>query len=191
MTTARRYQRNLRSAALGAVLCLSQAVLFSATLPKLNLQTAPISRETKVATSFAAVVKAAERSVVNVYTSRRLKERSWQLPDDPLFRYFFGGPDFNQRLPEEQLTRSLGSGVIVSSDGYLLSNNHVVEGADDIHVVMSDGREFTATVVGADAPTDAIEQRSRQAGRRVLLRVWRNGRGLYLILRSPKGEPFP
>ncbi len=79
------------------------------------------------------------------------------MPDDDLFRQFFGG---NMRghcpaqMPREQRERGLGSGVIVSPEGYILTNNHVVDGATDVRVTLSDKREFKARVIGTDAKVD-------------------------------------
>src|SRR5260221_10809903 len=80
--------------------------------------------------------------------------------NDPFFRQFFGpdGQDFNNRQrnqnPRSQREDSLGSGVIVSPDGYILTNNHVVEGATDVRVTLSNKRQLQAKVVGADPKTD-------------------------------------
>lgn len=122
--------------------------------PKLNLQTKPISAETKKATSFAPIAKSAARSVVNIYTSRTFRQNMEPFFDDPMFRFFFGEPRYGFRTPREYRSENLGSGVIVSSDGYILSNNHVVEDADEIKVAMADGTEYTAMVIGSDPPTD-------------------------------------
>ncbi|MGZ5201599.1 MAG: trypsin-like peptidase domain-containing protein [Telluria sp.] len=86
-------------------------------------------------------------AVVNVLTSKALREAHPVLKD-PFFKRFFG-----DRVPEEQLS-SLGSGVIVSADGYILTNYHVVEAADEIEVGLADGRKEAAQVVGTDPETD-------------------------------------
>jgi serine protease Do len=108
--------------------------------------------------SFAPVVKRVMPAVVNISSSRVVKnqERGLNLFEDPLFRQFFGGRMPQQQEPRERSERaeSLGSGVIVTPDGYILTNNHVVEGATDIKVSFSDRREFTAKVIGTDQPTD-------------------------------------
>jgi serine protease DegQ len=87
-------------------------------------------------------------AVVNILTSKALRQNH-PLLRDPFFRKFFG-----DRAPREEQVASLGSGVIVSPDGYILTNNHVVEAADDIEVVLADGRKAPAKVVGTDPETD-------------------------------------
>src|SRR5690606_5751862 len=71
------------------------------------------------------------------------------MPDDPFFRQFFG-----PMVPRERRERGLGSGVIVSADGIVLTNNHVIDKADEISVTLNDGREFQAELVGTDEPSD-------------------------------------
>ena len=99
--------------------------------------------------SLADAAKKASPSVVNIYTSKELRQRS-ALLDDPILRRFFPG------LAEGEPRRatSLGSGVIVSGDGYVLTNNHVIEDADDIQIVLSDGRRMRATLRGSDPESD-------------------------------------
>jgi serine protease Do len=111
------------------------------------------------APSIADIAEKAAPSVVNVASSRTIKRvRTEGTPffDDPLFRQFFG-PGMNGRGPEPEQPHQehgLGSGVIVSNDGVILTNNHVVDGADEIKVITSDKREFTAKVLGTDAKSD-------------------------------------
>ncbi len=93
--------------------------------------------------SYAEAVRRAQPSVVNIYT-RKAARRS-PLSEDPFFGQFFGTPGPQQNL---------GSGVIVSAQGYILTNNHVVEGADQVEVAFPDGRQTVARVVGADPETD-------------------------------------
>ncbi|TMG80542.1 MAG: trypsin-like serine protease [Betaproteobacteria bacterium] len=99
--------------------------------------------------SLADAAKKAMPSVVNVYTSKEVRQRN-PLLDDPLLRRFFPG------LSEGETRRatSLGSGVIVSGEGYVLTNNHVIEGADEIQLVLADGRRLRATVRGSDPESD-------------------------------------
>lgn len=102
-----------------------------------------------VVDSYASVVKKVQPSVVNISTTVVRKVRGSDVPD--FFEYFFGP---GVRPPREQRGQSLGSGVIVRPDGYLLTNAHVVEGATDIRVSLADKREFKATLIGSDPQTD-------------------------------------
>lgn len=123
-------------------------------LPKIVVDSAPVERDGKFTTSFAPIIKKAAPSVVNIFTTHKITEkelRSNPFFNDPLFREFFGDPGQRRGKREEQ---SLGSGVIVSPEGYILTSNHVVEGADEIRVQMASGREYTAKVIGTDPPTD-------------------------------------
>ena len=108
----------------------------------------PISTQ-KVA-SLSDAAKKAMPSVVGIYTSKELRQRS-PLVDDPVLRRYF--PDLAERLPRQRAT-SLGSGVIVSAEGYILTNNHVIEGADDIRIVFADGRQASARIRGTDPESD-------------------------------------
>jgi Do/DeqQ family serine protease len=104
----------------------------------------------QVQLTFAPVVKRVAPAVVNVYARSVVKQQVNPLFNDPLFQQFFGvSPQFRQRVEQ-----SLGSGVIVRADGVILTNNHVVEGGQDIVVALSDKREFKAKVLLADTKTD-------------------------------------
>jgi len=103
----------------------------------------------KVST-YADAARKAMPAVVNIYTSKEMRQRN-PLLDDPLLRRYF--PDLAERLPQQRTT-SLGSGVIVSGDGFVLTNHHVIDGADDIQLVLADGRQLKARVRGADPETD-------------------------------------
>ncbi|MGB6596965.1 MAG: DegQ family serine endoprotease [Candidatus Acidiferrum sp.] len=107
--------------------------------------------------SYAPLVKQVLPSVVNISSSKVVHNRmsSEEAPMDPFFRQFFGD-DGNGRfnVPKDSRENALGSGVIVSPEGYILTNNHVVDGATDIRVTLTDKREFQAHVVGADPKTD-------------------------------------
>ncbi len=116
----------------------------------------PIERAAGIEpSSYSPVVKRVAPAVVNVQVTERARMVAAQdLPpfmNDPRFRQFFGGMERQQVQPPSE---GLGSGVVVSQDGYILTNNHVVNGADDIKVSFNDGREFKATVVGTDPQTD-------------------------------------
>lgn len=100
--------------------------------------------------SYADAAHRAMPSVVNIYTSRAPRSRN-PLMDDSLFRRYF--PEFREREQGSRAT-SLGSGVIVASEGYVITNYHVIEGADDIQVGLVDGRRLPARVAGADPESD-------------------------------------
>ncbi len=108
-------------------------------------------------TSYAPIVKEVLPSVVNISSSKVVKasREMEQLQMDPMFRQFFGGEGRGQfGAPKDQREKSLGSGVIISPEGYILTNNHVVDGATDVQVTLSDKREFKARVIGTDPKTD-------------------------------------
>lgn len=106
--------------------------------------------------SFAPLVKKAAPAVVNIYTRKVVQARQVSpLFDDPFFRRFFGeGFGRGLGMPQERVQNSLGSGVIVDPSGVIVTNHHVIDGADEITVVLSDRREFAATVTGDDERTD-------------------------------------
>ncbi|GIK87593.1 MAG: trypsin-like peptidase domain-containing protein [Burkholderiales bacterium] len=110
--------------------------------------------------SFAGAAKAAMPAVVNIYTSKEMRGRHPLLDDHLLRRYF---PDLAQRMPPQRAT-SLGSGVIVASEGYVLTNHHVVDGADDIQLVLADGRRIAARVRGTDPETDLAVLKAEASG---------------------------
>jgi serine protease Do len=125
----------------------------------------PLSREIGGHNSFAPVVKKVAPGVVKVFTTTRLHNTSFNgngngtPPEmDDMLRRFFGSqfpggraPQRNFEAPRQQ---GIGSGVIATKDGYILTNNHVVDGADEVKVALQDGREFTAKVIGRDPKTD-------------------------------------
>ena len=108
---------------------------------------------------FIGVAKQVKAAVVNISavkkgTAKREGERNNPLLDDPFFRRFFG-EEFERRMPgPRNREQGLGSGVVVSPDGYIITNNHVVEQADELTVALPDKRTFKATVVGTDPKTD-------------------------------------
>ncbi len=109
---------------------------------------------------FAPIAKRAVPAVVNVSSSKVIRTPGGSISSpffsDPFFRQFFGNtlPNDSQTPPSEERERSLGSGVIVNSDGYILTNNHVIDGAKDVKVSLGDKREFQARIVGTDPKTD-------------------------------------
>ena len=114
-------------------------------------ESAPQAVEDKnLATGLSAAAQKAMPAVVNIFTSTIIKTPIHPFMDDPRFRFFFGDPWDD--VP--QSSSSLGSGVIVSQDGYILTNHHVVEAADQIEVALADGRKAKAHVVGSDPETD-------------------------------------
>ncbi|MFP3872840.1 MAG: Do family serine endopeptidase [Thiohalophilus sp.] len=101
--------------------------------------------------SYADAVEIAAPAVVNIHTKKRITREAHPLLDDPLFRRFFGD-DFGG--PREREETNLGSGVIISQQGYILTNNHVISGAEEIQIALRDQRTANATVVGTDPDTD-------------------------------------
>lgn len=128
-------------------LLLAVALMFSAEIVVGGL---PAAVDGEALPSLAPVLDRVTPSVVNVYTQTRVRVRS-PLLDDPFFRRFFNVPERSR----ERVSQSLGSGVIVDAkEGFVLTNNHVIAGADDISITLSDGRSFDAEVIGTDPDTD-------------------------------------
>ena len=119
----------------------------------------PVARDGKLGFSFAPVVKKVAPSVVKITSKVKSKEvrtqESFPGMDDPMLRRFFGdsfrGGGRTYRTPPQE---GVGSGVVVTKDGYILTNNHVVDGADEVKIGLQDGREFTAKVIGKDPKSD-------------------------------------
>lgn len=109
---------------------------------------------------FTQLVERAAPAVVNISTSQTVQKRTSRLPQLPqevpeIFRHFFGElPEGLEQEPSQQQRQSLGSGFIISEDGYILTNNHVIENADEIVVRLSDRRELIAKLIGSDASSD-------------------------------------
>jgi serine protease Do len=124
--------------------------------PAPTIRTAARS-EAAAGRGYSAVVKRVVPAVVNISTSKMVKQTAMEMPDgmDPMFRQFFGnGSGRGSNAPRQRNEKALGSGVIISPQGYILTNNHVVEGATDVTVTLHDKREFKAKVVGTDPRTD-------------------------------------
>jgi serine protease DegQ len=111
----------------------------------------PDSGSKMPATGFSAAAQKVMPAVVNVFTSSEVKIPANPFMNDPRFRFFFGD-QFGEEMT--QRSSSLGSGVIVSKDGYILTNHHVVESADQIEVALSDGRNAKGRIIGSDPETD-------------------------------------
>ena len=106
--------------------------------------------------AMAEVTAAVKPAIVNISTTRTVKISGGADPffDDPFFRRFFGDQFGRQKQPKEQKSSGLGSGVIVSSDGYIITNFHVVKDADEIKVTLTDKKEYTGRVIGSDPKTE-------------------------------------
>jgi serine protease Do len=112
---------------------------------------------TQLSDAQSEVAAVANPSVVNISTTRLISSREetpFELFDDPFFKRFFGDQFPQPNVPKEHKEQSLGSGVIVSEDGYIVTNNHVIEKAQEIKVLLSNKRDYKAKLIGADPKTD-------------------------------------
>jgi Do/DeqQ family serine protease len=142
----------VRNASRTAVSAVLTALFIAASAGAAEKQVPPSGDA--VTLSFAPLVKKAAPAVVNIYARKIVRQRgSMPLFDDPFFRRFFG-EEFGLGVPRSQLQNSLGSGVIVRANGLIVTNKHVIEGADQINVVLADRREFAAKIVVSDDRTD-------------------------------------
>jgi serine protease Do len=156
--------KSLSAFALGATVVLGGAALAFSQKPKADrfdpppLDERPIARDAGSHTSFAPVVKKVAPAVVKVFTTTKAHNMAYSGPPemDDLFRHFFGDQfgGRSQRRAYSPPQTGIGSGVIATKDGYILTNNHVVDGADEVQVALQDGREFTAKVIGRDPKSD-------------------------------------
>ena len=149
---------------IGLALAFVLLFLFPSLLPDLNKQlgqdekpviefrqSTPEHHPNTGPVSYADAVERAAPAVVNIYTRKIITEANHPFANDPIFRYFFGD---NARRPRQRTESSLGSGVIVSPQGYILTNNHVIAAADEIQVALKNGQTADAKLVGADPETD-------------------------------------
>jgi serine protease Do len=116
----------------------------------------------QIATSFAPVVRKVSPAVVNIYTRMVTHQTNNPLFNDPIFRKFFGNA--MPGVTRERLQNSLGSGVIIGKDGLVVTNNHLIDNAQQVTVALSDKREFEADVVSSDARTDLAVLRLKTKG---------------------------
>ncbi|MGU3576270.1 DegQ family serine endoprotease [Brucellaceae bacterium C25G] len=148
-----------RSMLVGSFMAASALVVGNAALAQ-NVATAETLREVpstraQVQASFSPLVKETAPAVVNVYAAREVQQRSSPFAGDPFFEQFFGrsfGNDSPQRKP--RIEQSLGSGVIIDASGIVITNNHVIEDADEIKVALSDGREYESRILLRDRTSD-------------------------------------
>src|ERR1700741_271976 len=139
---------------IAAALCLS-----SAAVPAARAQGRQVPASAgQLELSFAPVVKRVAPAVVNVYASH-VVENNNPFMADPFFRQFFGGG-----MPREQVERSLGSGVVVDPSGLVVTNYHVIEGASEVKVALSDKREFDADIILKDQRSDLAVLRVKGVG---------------------------
>ena len=147
-------------------LCLAISLMSFGAVPSFAEDRVPTS-QVEVMLSFAPLVKKAAPAVVNIFTKKRVTQSRPTIFDDPFFKRFFGR-NFGPKKNREQVQNSLGSGVIVDEDGIIVTNYHVVAGADEITVALQDRREFDARLVVKDERTD-----------------------LAILKIEPEGSPFP
>ena len=140
------------SGVLVAVLLLQMfPELINPSSPKIEIRETTYSQRSSGPASYADAVEGAAPAVVNIYTRTVVRQQVHPLFNDPFFRNFFDSESIPQR---ERIQSSLGSGVILSDQGYIVTNNHVIKNADSIVVALKDGREAVASVVGTDPDSD-------------------------------------
>lgn len=132
------------------VLGLFYPHLLSPPTKTILIEQAPVPRSADSTNSFSVAAKKAMPSVVNIFTSKKIAQAPHPFMNEPLFRHFFG-EEFDAPPQREN---SLGSGVIVSPNGLIITNHHVVESAEEIEVALADGRSMRAKIVGNDPETD-------------------------------------
>ena len=159
-------------------------------VPALAEDAVPTSPQ-QINLTFAPVVKMVAPAVVNIYTKKVVKQQALSpFFDDPFFKQFFGD-QFNFGRSRERIQNALGSGVIVQPDGLVVTNNHVIDGADEIRVVLNDGREFPAKVVSQEEQLDVALVRIDTKGAKLPTLTFRDSDDLEvgdLVLAI--GDPF-
>jgi len=115
-------------------------------------QSLPVAGSSGAVLSYASAVASSASSVVTIYTSKTVEEKPHPLLDDPVFSQLFG--DQLERRQRSHSETNLGSGVIIGSEGYILTNQHVIDGADEILISLADGRGSQAVLIGEDKDTD-------------------------------------
>jgi Do/DeqQ family serine protease len=159
--------------------------------PAMAQQDAVPTSPQQINLTFAPVVKMVAPAVVNIYTKKVVKQEALSpFFDDPFFKQFFGD-QFNFGRSRERIQNALGSGVIVKPDGLVVTNNHVINGADEIRVVLNDGREFAGKVVSQDEQLDLALVRFDTKGAKLPTLAFRDSDDLEvgdLVLAI--GDPF-
>jgi len=141
----------IKAAVLAALLLLSVVGCKArASNPALNFAPVP---DVAPQNSYADIVSKVAPAVITIRADKHVRmPQQFPFSDDPFFRGLFGNR--GQQQPQEQLQRALGSGVVVSADGYILTNHHVIDGAENIKVDLNDGRTLDAKLIGSDPPSD-------------------------------------
>ena len=129
---------------------LSWSILVGLVMASLVLHFIPAEKTNTPVASYAPAVSGAAPAVVNIYTSKTIRPKVHPLMNEPFFRRFFN----KSPLPQSRIQNSLGSGVIIDKQGYVITNYHVIQGADEILVALQDGRTTNAKVIGQDKETD-------------------------------------
>jgi len=153
------------------------------------LERAVPESQSEVLLSFSPVVKKVAPAVVNIYTRKKVTVNASPFFNDPFFQRFFGNTPFG--VPQERILSSLGSGVIVGADGTIVTNHHVIGGADTIQVVLADRREFEADVILADPRSDLAVLKLKTSGETFPFLDFRDSDGVEVgDLALAIGNPF-